>query len=143
VRLESAIHLRRHELFKGIDHVVIAVKDLDESIAKYETIYEIQASDRGERPGFINAFFHLPGGSYVELVAPTDETGPVGRRLAASGEGVYLMAMAVDDVDATLADLRSKNVRLVGDPGEGNPVKGQVFVHPSFTGGVLTQLVQR
>jgi hypothetical protein len=53
------------------------------------------------------------------------------------------MAMAVDDIDATLADLRAKEVRLVGDPGEGNPVKGQLFVHPSFTGGVLTQLVQR
>jgi hypothetical protein len=53
------------------------------------------------------------------------------------------MAMAVDDIDATLADLRSKSIRLVGDPGEGNPVKGQVFVHPSATGGILTQLVQR
>ena len=132
-------------MFKGIDHIVIAVQDLDEGIKKYEAIYGVPASDRAEHPeaGFNNAYFRLEGGSYLELVAPTNETGPVGRRVAASGEGVYLMAMAVDDIDATLADLRSKSIRLVGDPGEGNPVKGQVFVHPSASGGILTQIVQR
>ena len=50
--------------------------------------------------------------------------------------------MKVDDLQATLAALRAKNVRLVGDPGPGAPVRGQVFIHPSETGGVLTQLVQ-
>ncbi len=50
--------------------------------------------------------------------------------------------MRVDDIDATLADLRAKDVRLIVDPGEGNEVKGQVFVHPAATGGVLMQLVQ-
>ena len=53
------------------------------------------------------------------------------------------MAMKVDDLDKTLAALREKGVRLVGDPGPGNPVRGQVFIHPAETGGVLTQLVQR
>ena len=53
------------------------------------------------------------------------------------------IAMKVDDIDATLTELREKGIRLVGDPGPGNPVKGQVFIHPSVTGGVLTQLVQR
>ena len=48
-----------------------------------------------------------------------------------------------DDVVATLDDLRSKGIRLIGDPGAGNAPRGQVFVHPSATGGVLTQLVQR
>ena len=59
------------------------------------------------------------------------------------GEGVHLVAMRVDDLDKTLVDLRAKGIRLVGDPGPGNPVTGQVFIHPSVTGGVLTQLVQR
>jgi methylmalonyl-CoA/ethylmalonyl-CoA epimerase len=129
-------------VFKGIDHVVIAVKDLDEGIKQYEAVYGIAATDRGSHPGFDNAFFRM-GDTYVELVAPTDDTGPVGRRIAASGEGVYLMGLRVDDVQATLADLRAKGVRLVGDPGAGNPVTGMVFVHPSAAGGVLTQLVQR
>lgn len=130
--------------FKGIDHVVIAVKDLDASIAQFEKVYGVSATDIGEPPGagFRNAYFRLPTG-YVELVAPTNETGPVGRRVAASGEGAYLMALAVDDVEATVADLRDKGVRLVGDPGPDKPITGQIFIHPSAAGGILTQLVQR
>ena len=131
-------------MFKGVDHVVIAVKDLEASIKNYETIFGIAATERGEPAdaGFKNAYFRL-GDTYVELVSPTNETGPVGRRVAASGDGVYLVAMRVDDVDATVADLRGKGVRLIGDPGPGNPVRGQVFIHPQAAGGVLTQIVQR
>ena len=135
-------------MFKGVDHVVIAVKDLEASIAGFEKVYGIPATDIGEPPGagFRNAYFRFggPGSSgYVELVAPTNETGPVGRRVAASGEGVYLIALAVDNLEQTVAGLREKGVRLVGDPGPGNPITGQIFIHPSAAGGVLTQLVQR
>jgi methylmalonyl-CoA epimerase len=132
-------------MFKGLDHVVLAVKDLDASIAQFEKVYGIQATDRGEPQGagFTNAYFRFGGSSYVELVSPTNENGPVGKRVAASGDGVYLLALAVDNLEETLNDLRGKGVRLVGDPGPGQPVKGQVFIHPSAAGGVLTQLVQR
>lgn len=131
-------------MFKGVDHVVIAVKDLEEGIKNYETLLGIPATDIGEPAGagFKNAYFR-PGGPYIELVAPTNENGPVGRRVASGGEGVYLVAVAVDDLPKTLADLRAKGVRLIGDPGPDKPVTGQVFVHPSATHGVLTQLVQR
>lgn len=130
--------------FKGVDHVVIAVKDLDESIAQFEKVYGVKATDVGEPPGagFRNAYFRF-GPSYLELVAPTNESGPVGRRVAASGEGVYLLAMQVDDLEHAVAELRTSGVRLVGDPGPGKPITGQVFIHPSAAGGVLTQLVQR
>ena len=131
-------------MFKGVDHVVVAVKDLDASIGKYEAIYGAQVSDRSEAAaaGMKMAFFRF-GDSYVELVSNLGDEGPIAKRLADRGEGVHLMAMKVDDLDKTLAELREKGVRLVGDPGPGNPVRGQVFVHPSETGGVLTQLVQR
>jgi methylmalonyl-CoA epimerase len=131
-------------MFKGVDHVVVAVKDLDASVAKYEAIYGTQVSDRSESAagGMKMAFFRF-GDSYVELVSNLGDEGPIARRLADRGEGVHLVAMKVDDLDAALADLRAKGVRLVGDPGPGNPVRGQVFVHPAETGGVLTQLVQR
>ena len=130
--------------FKGVDHVVIAVKDLDASVAQFEKVYGIPATDVGEPAGagFRNAYFRF-GPSYVELVAPTNDTGPVGRRVAASGEGVYLIALQVDNLENAVAELRAKGVRLVGDPGPGNPIKGQVFIHPSAAGGVLTQLVER
>jgi methylmalonyl-CoA/ethylmalonyl-CoA epimerase len=131
-------------MFKGVDHVVVAVKDLDASIGKYEAIYGAPVSDRSEAAaaGMKMAFFRF-GDSYVELVSNLGDDGPIAKRLAERGEGVHLIAMKVDDLDKTLAELREKGVRLVGDPGPGNPVKGQVFVHPSETGGVLTQLVQR
>ena len=131
-------------MFKGVDHIVVAVKDLDASIGRYETIYGAEVSDRNEAPqaGMKMAFFRF-GDSYVELVSNLGNDGPIAKRLEDRGEGVHLIAMKVDDLEKTVAELREKGVRLVGDPGPGNPIRGQVFVHPSFTGGVLTQLVQR
>lgn len=131
-------------MFKGVDHVVVAVKDLDAAVGRYEAIYGSAVSDRNENAaaGMKMAFFRF-GDSYVELVSNLGDEGPIAQRLTSRGEGVHLIAMKVDDLDKTLADLRAKGVRLVGDPGPGNPVRGQVFVHPAETGGVLTQLVQR
>lgn len=131
-------------MFKGVDHVVVAVKDLDAAVGRYEAIYGTAVSDRNENAaaGMKMAFFRF-GNSYVELVSNLGDEGPIAQRLASRGEGVHLIAMKVDDLDKTLADLREKGVRLVGDPGPGNAVRGQVFVHPAETGGVLTQLIQR
>jgi methylmalonyl-CoA epimerase len=131
-------------MFKGVDHVVIAVKDLDEKVAQYEAIYGQSVSDRSEAApaGMAMAFFRF-GDSYIELVSNLGSEGPIAKRLENQGEGVHLVAMKVDNLEKTLDDLRAKGIRLVGDPGPGNPVKGQVFIHPAVTGGVLTQLVER
>ena len=126
-------------MFQGLSHVVIAVNDMEASIRQYESIYGGSFGEiRGGGNGFRSAVLAFDGAAYLELVSPTDTTGPVGRRVAASGEGVYMIAMKVDDVDAAVAELREKGVRLIGDPGPGNPVRGQVFIHPQSAGGVLT-----
>jgi methylmalonyl-CoA/ethylmalonyl-CoA epimerase len=131
-------------MFKGVDHVVIAVKDLEAAIKQYETVYGIEVSDRGEPPGagFRNAHFRFAD-TFLELISPISEDGPVAKRLAASGDGVYLVAMRVDSIEETAARLRDQGVRLLGDPGPGKPITGQLFIHPAFAGGVLTQVVQR
>jgi methylmalonyl-CoA/ethylmalonyl-CoA epimerase len=131
-------------MYKGVDHVVIAVKDLEAAIKQYETIYGIPVADIGEPAGagFRNAHFRF-GDTFLELISPISEDGPVARRLSASGEGVYLVAMRVDNVEETVARLREQGVRLIGDPGPGKPISGQVFIHPASAGGVLTQVVQR
>lgn len=131
-------------MFAGVDHVVIAVKDLDAAIKQYEAIYGIPVADRGKPAGagFENAYFRF-GDTFLELISPLSDQGPVAKRVAASGDGPYLIAMRVDDLQATLADLRAKGVRLLGDPGPDKPATGQVFIHPGSAGGVLTQLVQR
>ncbi len=131
-------------MFKGVDHVVIAVKDIEAAVKNYESIYNTSVSDRNESEaaGMTMAFFRF-GDSYIELVSNIGEQGPIAKRLASQGEGVHLVAMKVENIEKTLEELRAKGIRLVGDPGPGNPVTGQVFIHPSVTGGVLTQLVQR
>ena len=132
-------------MVQKIDHVVIAVNDLNEGIAQYEKTFGLKPSRTGERSGdgFKSAYYDLPGGGFVELIQPTDATGPVAKGLAARGEGVYLMALAVEDIESEVAAMRERGVRLVGDPGPGKPISRMVFVHPRETKGVLVQLVQR
>lgn len=130
-------------MFEGVDHVVIAVEDLEKAVSQYETLFDVEVGSRGEPPGetYRNAMFRFPE-TMVELISPKSEEGPVARRLGIAGEGVYLMAMRVDDLSATVAKLREQGVRLIGDPGEGNPITGQLFVHPAESAGVLVQLVE-
>ena len=130
-------------MFSGVDHIVIAVKDIDNSVKQYEAIYG-PVSDREESSAssMVMGYFRFPD-SYIELVSNLGEDGPIAKRLADHGEGIHLIAMKVDNMDSTLAVLRDRGVRLIGDPGPGNPVVGQVFIHPSAAGGVLTQLVER
>ena len=128
-------------MFNGLDHIVISLPDMAEGQEKYDAIFGCGPSRTGEAPGMLTAHYDFDEGT-VEIVSPTNEDGPIGKHVARTGGGAYLLAMKVDDIQATLTDLRSREVRLIGDPGEGNEVKGQVFVHPSATGGVLLQLVQ-
>jgi methylmalonyl-CoA/ethylmalonyl-CoA epimerase len=133
-------------MFKGIDHVVIAVRDLDAAVRRYENLYGMPVSRVVEVPteDWKAAFFTFADAhSYIVLIAGMSETGRVGRLLAERGEGVDIVAMKVDDITQTVADLREKGVRMTGDPGPGKPVEGRIFIEPSETGGVLTQLIQR
>jgi len=146
----AAMHVKQEKLWRthmvqNIDHVVIAVHDLNEGMAQYEKTLGMKPSRLSDRPkeGFKSAFYDLPGGGFLELIQPTDATGPVAKGLAARGEGVYLVALAVNDIAAEVAAMRARGVRLIGDPGPGQPITGRVFVHPRETKGVLMQLVQR
>jgi len=130
-------------MFEGIDHVVISVADMAVGLEKYGAIFGKSADRTGEPEGagFLTAHFEFEN-SEVELVQPTNDSGPVAKHVEKTGGGMYLLSMRVDDLVATLTELRSKDVRLIGDPGEGETPKGQVFVHPSATGGVLLQIVE-
>jgi methylmalonyl-CoA epimerase len=128
-------------MFKGVDHVVIAVKDLDAAVKQYETIYDMKA-DHGKGPGMKTAHFRMPD-SFLEIITNDGDEGPVAKRLTERGDGVYLIAMRTDDIDKTLAELREKGVRLIGDPGPGNPATGQIFIHPMSAGGIHTQIIPR
>ncbi len=136
-------------LFTRIDHVGIAVDDLDESIAWYETTYGLTVFSRetNEQQGVDEAMLlvaHTPvGGSYVQLLKPTREDSPVGKFLARNGPGVHHIGYGVVDVEAAMRSIEQAGVRLVdARPRHGSMGASIAFLHPKDTGGVLTELVQ-
>lgn len=120
----------------AFDHLVIRVADLDEGIATYRDVLGLTLDRRDESAalGIKQAFFNLPGGGFIEVVAPLDPASAVGQALEKRGEGIHTVAFAVDDLAAACAALKAGGARLIG---EGGP---QVFVHPKSAHGVLLQL---
>ena len=132
-----------------IDHVGIAVRDLEASIEFYTTTFGLTVAGRetNESQGVREAMLYVadaPGGaSYVQLLEPLAEETPVGKFLAARGEGVHHIGYGVDDVARALDDLRQQGVRLVDErPRHGSLGASIAFLHPKSVGGVLTELVQ-
>lgn len=132
-----------------IDHVGIAVRDLDASIDLYSSLFGLTVSGRetNEAQGVREAMLYVadgPGGaSYVQLLEPLGPDTPVGRFLATRGEGVHHVGYGVDDVAAALASLADQGVRLVDErPRHGSLGASIAFLHPKSVGGVLTELVQ-
>ncbi len=127
--------------YKWIDHIVIAVKDLNQGISNYQNGMgmELERTDVSEKLGIKQAFFNLGNGTHIELVEPLGPETPVGRKIERSGEGVHLVALAVDNIEQTIKELESNGVQLIGAD---NPT-GQVFLHPKSTNGVLIQIVEK
>jgi methylmalonyl-CoA/ethylmalonyl-CoA epimerase len=132
-----------------IDHVGIAVRDLEASIEFYSTTFGLTVAGRetNEAQGVREAMMYVadsPGGaSYVQLLEPLADDTPVGKFLAARGEGVHHIGYGVDDVAQALDGLREKGVRLVDErPRHGSLGASIAFLHPKSVGGVLTELVQ-
>lgn len=123
----------------AFDHLVIRVADLDEGIKTYRDTLGLTLDRTGEHAelGIKQAFFNLPGGGFIEVVAPLGEQNAVGQALEKRGEGIHTVAFAVEDLEAACAGLKARGARLIG---EGGP---RVWVHPKSTHGVLLQLVER
>lgn len=123
----------------AFDHLVVRVADFDAGVKTYrDTVgLELDRTDESEALGIKQAFFNLPGGGFVEVVAPTDPDSAVGKALESRGEGIHTIAFQVDDLKATCESMKAGGARLIG---EGGP---QVFVHPRSACGVLLQLSER
>jgi methylmalonyl-CoA/ethylmalonyl-CoA epimerase len=139
-------------LFTRIDHVGVAVRDLDEAIGWYETTYGLTVTSRetNESQGVHEAMLVVaapegedPGGSYIQLLEPLREDTPVGKFLSRNGPGVHHIGYGVVDVAAALARISDTGVRLIDErPRHGSMGASIAFLHPKDTGGVLTELVQ-
>ena len=131
-------------MFGSIDHIGVAVADLDVAIATHRDVYGMPLAHREtlEEQGVEAALLDV-GDSHVELLAPLDADTPVGRFLARRGPGLHHVAYRVDDVAAALDELRAAGVRLIDEaPRTGIRGSQVAFLHPSAAGGVLTELVQ-
>ena len=127
-----------------LDHVGIVVHSLDESLHTYCDQMGMRLLQRLEIPEqLVEAAFLDTGNSTIELIAPTDEESGTARFLAKRGEGTHHVCYEVDDIVATLAELRDQGVDIIDQtPRQG--VHGLVaFVHPKATHGLMIELLQK
>ena len=127
-----------------IDHIGVAVEDLDAAIALHERDYGMTLVHREviDEQG-VEAVLLDVGENHVELLRPLSDDTPVGRFLASRGPGLHHVAYQVADVQATLDTLRDRGLRLIDEaPRTGIRGSRVAFLHPESSGGVLTEIVQ-
>jgi methylmalonyl-CoA/ethylmalonyl-CoA epimerase len=131
-------------MFARIDHVGVAVEDLDAGIALYDQTYDMTLVHREtvEEQG-VEAVLLDVGENHVELLRPLSEDTPVGKFLAKRGPGLHHVAYQTPDIEATLEQLKAAGMRLIDEsPRTGIRNSKVAFLHPASSGGVLTEIVQ-
>jgi methylmalonyl-CoA epimerase len=133
-------------VFVGVDHVGVAVKNLDEAISVYRDVLGFRLEGvhvLTERKVRV-AFFSTGGETNIELLEPIGSDSPVAKFLESRGEGIQHVAVRVDDIETALAELKSKGVMLVDEtPRLGAEGTRIAFVHPKSTHGVLLELIMK
>ena len=131
-------------VFTRVDHIGVAVEDIDAALELYERDYAMTlvhrevVSEQG-----VEAVLLDVGENHVELLAPLGPDTPVGKFLAKRGPGMHHVAYQVTDIEATLQSLRDAGVRLIDEqPRTGIRGSRVAFLHPKSSGGVLTEIVQ-
>jgi methylmalonyl-CoA/ethylmalonyl-CoA epimerase len=128
----------------NLDHVAIAVRDLDAAISGYRDRYRIEPVYREvvEDQGVEEAMLPV-GGSFVQLLMPLGSDTPVGRFMEENGEGLHHVAFAVSSIEDALEHLSAQGAQLVDDtPRRGGRGHRIAFVHPGDLGGTLIELVE-
>ena len=131
-------------MFQSIDHVGVAVEDLDAAVTLYADTFgmPVQHRETVTEQG-VEAVLLGVGDSHVELLAPLGADTPVGKFLARKGPGMHHTAYRCADVASAIEQCRSRGLRLIDEkPRRGIRDSLVAFLHPASTGGVLTELVQ-
>jgi methylmalonyl-CoA/ethylmalonyl-CoA epimerase len=131
-------------MFGRIDHIGVAVEDIDAALGLYESRFQMELAHREtvESQG-VEAVLLDVGDGHVELLRPLGPDTAVGKFLARKGPGLHHVAYAVDDIDATLGKLAAAGLELIDDEARVGIRDSRVaFLHPRSTGGVLTEIVQ-
>jgi methylmalonyl-CoA/ethylmalonyl-CoA epimerase len=131
-------------MFGRIDHIGVAVEDLDAAIDLYQRSFEMELAHREtvESQGVEAALLDV-GDGHVELLRPLGPETAVGKFLARTGEGLHHVAYAVEDIDATLERIAAAGLELIDSEARAG-IRGSrvAFLHPRSTGGVLTEIVE-
>ncbi len=127
-----------------VDHIAIAVRDLEQALKPYQEALGLTLSDVEEVTDQQVRIAFLPvGDTDIELLEPTAADSGVARFLEKRGEGLHHICLEVDDLEATLATLKAQGVRLIDEkPRDGGRGKRIAFVHPRSMQGVLVELIQ-
>jgi methylmalonyl-CoA/ethylmalonyl-CoA epimerase len=127
-----------------LDHIGVAVRDLNEALRFYRDALGLDVSAPVDVPtDHVRAVFVPVGSASIELLEATSPESPIARALERRGEGLHHVTLAVDDLQAALAELKARGVRLIDEtPRSGAHNSRVAFVHPSSTGGVLLELKQ-
>ncbi len=131
-------------LFGRIDHIGVAVSDLDEAAELYRERFQMAEQHREtvEEQG-VEAILFEVGEGHVELIAPLGPDTGVGKFIERNGPGLHHVAYACDDIDSALDAVRDAGLRLIDEePRRGIRGSRVAFLHPKATGGVLTELVE-
>jgi methylmalonyl-CoA/ethylmalonyl-CoA epimerase len=128
-----------------IDHIGIAVKNLDETLKFYEDVMGIKCTSKEEvEEQKVRVAFLPIGDSEVELLESTTEDGPIARFIEKKGEGIQHIAFKVDNIEEAIKDLQEKGVRLIDEkPRYGAGGARIAFLHPKSTSGVLIEISER
>jgi methylmalonyl-CoA epimerase len=131
-------------MFNRVDHIGVAVEDIDASLELYERDYGMTLVHREivTEQG-VEAVLLDVGENHIELLAPTGPDTPVGKFIAKKGPGMHHVAYQVDDIEATLAALKEAGLKLIDEtPRIGIRNSRVAFLHPKTAGGLLTEIVQ-
>jgi len=142
VRSRDGYRLRL--VFSRIDHIGVAVEEIEPALELYRDSFELTVAHREvvAEQG-VEAVLLDVGENHVELLAPLSEDTPVGRFLAKQGPGLHHVAYQVADIDATLSALKQAGLQLIDEqPRTGIRGSRVAFMHPRATAGVLTEIVQ-
>ncbi|MEP9385254.1 methylmalonyl-CoA epimerase [Nocardioides sp. KR10-350] len=141
----TSVQIPEH-LFTQIDHVGVAVPDLDEAITFYEKTFGMRLAHRevNEEQGVEEAMIAVgDSDNMIQLLAPLDDSSTIAKFLDRNGPGLQQLAYRVTDVEQVSAILRDRGVRLLYDaPRRGTADSRVNFVHPKDAGGVLVELVE-
>jgi methylmalonyl-CoA epimerase len=128
----------------NLDHVALAVRDLDAALAEYRRLFGAEPLYREvvEEQKVEEAMIAV-GGSFIQLLQPLGPNTPVGRFIATRGEGMHHVALAVADIDSALEHLRSEGARLIDEQARTGGRGARIaFVHPKAFAGTLIELVE-